>query len=325
VSSAAGSGSDNPFAGYDLHVHGSHDDQPDAVFHFLDEYVESVSIDEQPHEGGEDGWCDESSVDEDARSTSSSVVGITPTELESFNELIKFDHMYYRQPSKNAEVYSSEEPIDHSKTESFEVVSEVACESEAAELASDDELNLESFSESDLAQLTNCFDWLIDSSGNVLGEDRASQSQDITSCPASLDDIESSCLSEHIDSLIPFTDDFFISTNNFDCSIDKQNSHNFTFGLNFETTSVENLVKTNELDTKKNSDLIKKEVGENKKYESTLVGDSLENCSSPCSSSGCESDFSASTFEDDPFSFSTDIGLTDFTDEPFTELFPALY
>jgi len=323
VSSAAGSGSDNPFASYDLlSVHGSHDNQPDAVFHFLDEYVESVSIEEQPHEGGEEGWCGESSVDEDAGSTSSSVVGITPTELESFNELIKFDHMYFRQPSKDTDIRLTEEPLDQSETESFEVVSELTCEDETDGLASDEDLNLSSFSESDLAQLTNCLDWLIDSSSDVLVEKKTtfSKSEDNTLCLTSLDDIDSMCLPEHIDSLTSFTDDSFISTNYFNNSVDKQNSYNSTL----KQTSVENLLENPELDSKTKCDQMTKNVAEIKKCNENDSMFFLD-CSSPSSSSGCESDFSSSTNEDDHFTFSTDIGFMDLSDEPFTELFPALY
>jgi len=324
VSSAEGSGSDNHFAGYDvLPVLGIDNNEPDAVFHFLDEYVESVCIEE--HQGGGDStWSEDVSCSQSSDysgSTASSVVGITSTELESFNELIKFDHMYFRQPSKDADIRSLEKDksLDQFETDSYEV-SELTSVDETAGLASDEDLNLSSFSESDLAQLTNCLDWLIDSSDDVLTENKATVSKcpDNTSCVASFDDIESMCLPEHIDSLTSFTDDSFISTIHFDCSIDTQNSYNSTLKSNFDKASVENSVKYN----------VTKDKVEQKKFsesESSLFIDSLTNCASPCSSSGCESDFSSSTYEEDPFSFSTDIGLMDMSDEPFTELFPALY
>jgi len=330
VSSAEGAGSDNHFAGYDvLSVHSIHDDQPDAVFHFLDEYVESVCIEE--HQGGgdgswsEDGSVSQSSVDDYTGSTASTVVGVTPAELESFNELIKFDHMYFRQPSKDADIRASEEEKpcsqNQSETESFEVISELPSVDETIGLASDEDLNLSSFSESDLAQLTNCLDWFMDSSADdvTINKTAVSKCLDNASCATSFDDIESMCLPEHIDSLTPFTDDSFISTINFDCSIDTQNSYNSTLESNFVKTSSENLLKNN---------ATKSDKVEQKKFsvsDSSLFIDSVTNCSSPCSSSGCESDFSSSTYEDDPFSFSTEIGLMDLTDEPFTELFPALY
>jgi len=333
VSSAAGSGSDNPFAGYDvLPVHSIHDNQSGAVFHILDEYVESVCIEE--HQGGDVAWSEDvtscqSSVHEDNGSSHSTVVGITPTELEYFNELIKFDHMYFRQPSTDADMHSSEKSLNQSETDSCEVVSELTCRDEMPELASDEDLNLSSFSESDLAQLTNCLDWLIDSSGDMLNKskDTISKCQDNTSCLGSLDDVESASLPEYIDSLTSFTDDSFISTIPFDCSIDKQNSHNSTFGLNFEKTSVENLLQNSELESQSKVNRMPNDVA-NKKYNdngSTVFINSLMNCPSPSSSSGCESDFSSSTYDDEHFSFSTDIGLMDLSDEPFTELFPALY
>jgi len=270
VSSAAGSGSDNPFAGNDvLPVHSIHNNQSNEVFHFLDEYVESVCIEEE--QGGDGTWSDtltQSSLDDDSRSTGSSVVGITSTELESFNELIKFDHMYFRQPSKDADAHPSEKSLDQSETGSYEVISELTCEDESAGLASDEDLNLTSFSESDLAQLTNCLDWFIDSSSDVLTENKAtvSKCQDSTSCLASHDDIESDCVSEHTDLLTPFTDDSFISTNYFDCSIDKQNSHNSTFRSDVENLSVENLLKNNDPDSKSKRDRMIKDVAENKKF-----------------------------------------------------------
>jgi hypothetical protein len=306
-------------------VLGIDNNEPDAVFHFLDEYVESVCIEE--HQGGDSTWsedlaCSESSVHEYSGSTASSVVGITSKELEPFNELIKFDHMYFRQPSKDADTLSvkKEKSLNQSEIESCEVVSELTSTSETAELASDEDLNLSSFSESDLAQLTNCLDWWIDSSSDGVTENKSTvlKCQDNTSSMASLDDIESMCLPEQIDSLVPFTDDSFISTIYFDSSFDTQNSYNSTFDSNYEKMSGENLLKND----------MTKDVVEHKKYsesDSTLFIDSVKNCSSPSSSSGCESDFSSSTYEDEPFSFSTDIGLMDLSDEPFTELFPALY
>jgi hypothetical protein len=330
VSSAAGSGSDSPFAGYDvLSVHGTHDDQSDGVFHFLEEYAESVCIEEQS--GGDASWSEdlvESSIDEDSESTSSSMVGITPKELESFNELIKFDHMYFRQPSKEADTRSCEKPLDQSETGSCEVISELICKDETAELASDEELNLSSFSESDLAQLTNCLDWLIDSSSDMLTECKVNElkCRDDASCLVPYD-IESACLQEHIDSLTPFTDDSFISTIHFDYSFDKHNSNNSTCDSNSEKSSMQNLVKNSELDFKNNYDHLASSIAEEKNSSKTdsFSPDHLVSCSSPCSSSGCESDFSSSTYEDEHFSFTTDIGLMDFSDEPFTELFPALY
>lgn len=334
MSSAEGTGSDNPFAGYGLlPLHNTYDDQSDAVYDCVDEYVESVYIEE--HQGGDDRWTEElsgseSSGYEESGSTASSVVGTTSTELESFNELIKFDHMYFRQPSKDCDKNTSEKSLDQSKIEALEVVSKVACEDEVAGLASDEDLNLSSFSESDLAQLTNCLDWLIDASGDVLLEDKTTISrsqEDTSSCLASLDDIESSCLLDHVDSLSSLTDDSFISTNHFDYSTDKQNLYTSTFSSNFVNISSEDLLKSNELNVKRIHDRKDDTVDIRKLSEgdSMFLIDSTVNCTSPCSSSGCESDLSSSTYEDEHLSFSTDIGLMDLTDEPFTELFPALY
>lgn len=337
MSSAAGTGSNNPFAGNDvLPVHSIHDNQPDAVFHFVDEYVESVCIEE--YQGADDGtWsddlaCNQSPVYEDSESTRSPVAEITPAELESFNELIRFDHMYFRQPSNDSDVCLVEEPLDQSETfESIEVTSELVCKEETTGLESEEDLNLSSFSESDLAQLTDCLDWLIDSSADELTENKAVVSEECerdTSCLGLLDDIESSCLTEHSDSLTSFTDDSFISTTNFDCSIDQQNSYNSTFSPNFENTSLENLLQNNGLHSRHEYNEKPKDIVGNKSFnesDSKSFVDSVINCSSPCSSSGCESDFSSSSYEDEHFSFSTDIGLMDLSDEPFNELFPALY
>jgi hypothetical protein len=235
--------------------------------------------------------------------------------------------MYYRLPSKDSDIRSPEKPLDQTETGSFEIISELACKDESPELASDDELNLSTFSESDLAQLTNCLDWLIDSSGDKLIENKPAVSSACQDTEAFEFDIESSGLSDDIDSLVQFTDDNFISTSYSDCSIDKSNPHNSTLVSNFEKTSVDSLLNVKKLDSMQKCDRMKDVVEQKKLNEndSTFDTASLVNCSSPSSSSGCESDFSSSTFEDDPFSFSTDIGLMDLSDEPFTELFPALY
>jgi hypothetical protein len=325
VSSAEGSGSSNPFAGYDvLSVHGIHDNQPDAVFHFVDEYVESVCIEE--HQGGDDTWTEEltdsqSSVQDISGPTGSSMVGITSTELESFNELIKFDHMYFRQPpSEDVEVRSCEESIDHSETELFEVESKSKEEDGNAELSFEEDINLSFLSESDIAQLSNCLDWLIDSSSDALIETKAAapKCQDTTSYMASLD--TETCLQDDIDLLTPFTEDSFVSTNYFDCSIDKQNTYN-------STIATDNLLKTNVQDSNSKPDRMPKGVTNSKKCSDNdlTFSDSLVNCSSPGSSSGCESDFSSTTYDDEHMSISTDVGFMDLSFEPFSDLFPALY
>jgi len=336
VSSAEGSGSNNPFAGNDvLSVHSNYDNQPDAVFHFLDDYVESVCIEEQ--QGEDSTWSadltyTQSTVDEgDHGSASPSVVGISPAELESFNELIKFDHMYFRRQSKDDDMRSFEKSLDQSQAGSCEIATEFSLEHESAGLSLDEDLVL---SESDIAQLTKCCleNWLIDSSDD--DEPKKSKAtvldchDDNTSCLGPLDDIESASLPEYIDSLSPFTDDSFVSTNHLDCSIDKQNSYSYAVNSNFETVSVESLLEANGLGSNSNCDQVTKNLGKNNKISennSTYFIDSMGNSSSPCSSSGCESDFSASTYEDEHFSFSTDIGFMDPSVEPFTELFPALY
>jgi len=334
VSSAEGSGSDNPFAGYDvLPVLDTRHHQSDDVFHFLDGYVESVCIEEQQQSGDDDvTWSEEPELtNSDVLSgpIGSSVVGVTPEELESFNELIKFDHMYSRQPVKD--ICPSEESLNQSGADCLvEVLKLASCKEEEEEIAvpeCGEELSLASLSESDLAQLTSCLDWLIDSSDDVLTECKTSvyDCQAVDDMKSSLDDLESECLPEHIDSISCFTNGSFVSESNFDCSLDKHNSIN-----NLEESLVEGSFFDSGLNFNSTYSQISKELAVEAQNTHSSESDScfiesLKNCTSPCSSSGCESDFSSTTYDDEPFSFVNDIAFTDFSHEPFTDLFPALY
>lgn len=78
------------------------DDQPDlsaGLVHQLDEAV--IAIQQRAAGGGSDE-CDDAPNDVHSIQTKQEVdvevVGTTPEVLDSFNELIKFDHMYYKKP-----------------------------------------------------------------------------------------------------------------------------------------------------------------------------------------------------------------------------------
>jgi hypothetical protein len=79
------------------------DDQPDLsaeLVHQLDEVV--IAFNHQAGGGGGSDVCDESSnsvhSNKAKQEVDVEVVGTTPEVLDSFNELIKFDHMYYKKP-----------------------------------------------------------------------------------------------------------------------------------------------------------------------------------------------------------------------------------
>jgi len=323
VSSAAGTGSNNLVTDDDVLLDdGSHHHESGRLSQFIDEYGECVCIEEPYIIDGiqtadyASGYLVEPAAD--TGSSHSAVVGISPAELESFNENIRFDHMYYRQPSVQS-IVVIEEPIIQSPVPSEDVVDD------GSELASDDELNLSSFSESDLSKLTDCLDWLIGS---------ASTNDDVSglkcslvagsaheTCPTQLDDKTTYVASGETGS-VQFVDDSFISTNPFDCSITEQASHVDASQLvvdNYGPTSCDRFEQTT-IDLAKSENSFERNAND-------LI-ESLMTCASPTSSSGCESDFSgssSSSYGDEYFSYSDDINFAALTDDSFTELFPELY
>jgi len=203
----------------------------------------------------------------------------------------------------------------------------VACAEEGgSELASDDDLNLSSFSESDLTKLTDCLDWLIGSASaddeapgsktsDGLGggnADRLIQADDKMSLQSNVGEIQYS----------------FISTNLLDCSFMDQAS-NTASSVPRKSATMCTTDKFrpmfNDIHEQSTTNLTTCD-GSYVQNANDLI-ESLISCASPTSSSGCESDFSASSssYGDEHFLYNDDLSFATLTDDSFTDLFPELY
>jgi len=238
------------------------------------------------------------------------VVGITPAELESFNELIKFDHMYYRQPSTDDSAVLSINQPELTSVAAFEQTSDVALE---------EELTGSSFTSSDLMQLN--LDWLINN--DVLAESKSNV--DVEPTHLTMDDFGVTPVDPNY-----FTNDLLIPANQLDCTFSKEKPDTYFELTDDDNLSIDHLLEDLGLIVDRRHEMTNTDVSGLVENDSMQVetfdrGDSLKNkCLSPSSSSGYDSDF-RSTCDDDQFSFSDEVCFGNLSEEPFTELFPALY
>jgi len=116
-----------------------------------------------------------------------------------------------------------------------------------------------------------------------------------------------------------FTYDSVISTQPTNCndSIRPHDNYKFT-----RQSSVQRLLEDLEFISDGNYEEM---LEANAKGSNNDLVESLINCASPSSlSSGCESDFTSSC-DEEQFIFPAEVGFLSFREEPFSELFPALY
>jgi len=268
------------------------------------------------------------------------VVGITSEKLESVEGHINFDHMYYRQLPRDDDIIKSIDQSELDCVAAFEQTSDLASSDEESILSNqemefvassnkddrlnqpianqEDDLNLSSFTDADLIQLTQCFDWVIDVDALLESANHRTESTDQT-----MDELDSSCLASR-NATTHFTDDSFISTpqSNF---LDTNQSYG-TSKYNRQS-SVQRLFDDLDLLSSCDYDQLPMDlfdVVDQKDESRTDHVESMTSCLSPSSSSGCESDFTPSC-DDEQFPYSDDVGVLSFSEEPFiADLFPAL-
>jgi hypothetical protein len=216
--------------------------------------------------------------------------------------------MYYRQPE------------DFVPSKSFDQSQCVAAFEQTSDAALDEELTCSSFTSSDLMQLN--FDWLIDN--DVLTESKVHR-DDFEPNRLTMDDLELTS----VDSTY-FTDDSLIPANQSDRLFTKE-ACNGSFELtNEENISIDHLLEDLGLIAgsryeQTTTDIAGLVENDDARVQTVDLRDSLRNnCSSPSSSSGYDSDFKSS-YDDDQFPFSDEVGFVNLSEQPFTELFPALY
>jgi hypothetical protein len=232
--------------------------------------------------------------------------------------------MYYRQPSTaddSAKSIDQPEPKSVASFEQTEQTSDLA--------ALDEELNLSSFTSSDLMQLNDCLglDWLINNETSAESKlNVASCHNDIDKSYFTMDDLDTTVVESTY-----FTDDSLIPADSTNCLFPNDSSYSYSNPASDDSLTIDNLLEDLGLIASSRYEQVVTDIGglvgqTNACVQVVDAVDSLRtnNCSSPSSSSGYESDFK-STYGDDHFSFCDDIGFTNISEEPFTELFPALY
>jgi hypothetical protein len=216
--------------------------------------------------------------------------------------------MYYRQPE------------DSAPSKSVGQLQCVAAFEQTSDAALEQELTRSSFTSSDLMQLN--LDWLIDN--DVLTESKVHR-DDVEPNRLTIEDLELTS----VDSTY-FTDDSLIPANQSDSLFMKEACDGSFELTNEENISIDHLLEDlgliassrYEQTTTNIAGLVENDSARVQTFD---VGDSLRNnCSSPSSSSGYDSDFN-SPYDDYQFPFSDEVGFENLSEQPFTELFPALY
>jgi len=141
-----------------------------------------------------------------------------------------------------------------------------------------------------------------------------------------MDEPDSSCLT-CTDGATHFTDDSFISINSSNCLDNKKSQNAVKLS---RQSSVQRLFEDLESisDCSYGQGITEDLLDVVEHGRNSLTVDhfpSFLNCSSPSSSSGCESDFTSSSYSDEQFPYSDDVGFLSLSEEPFTNLFPALF
>jgi len=257
------------------------------------------------------------------------VVGLSAEELESFNELIRFDHMYSRPlPVSLANVPSTLFAVDSEEKE------EHVAECDQSQLAVDDEETsvLPEFSDADLKQLTDCLDQLL-------------EAEFLNSC-ANVDDIEPPCLTADCDDEIGFSTDSVVSSDlsTFEILDDSSASPVIQSSVSASPVShvqagdstdvpqqwihgLENRYVFEQVTTDLAGGPVDHSTGKSVEADDSWVESLL--CGyvaspSNASSSGCESDLSSS-LGDEQLPYADDNGLFDSYDCQFNDLFPELF
>jgi len=252
------------------------------------------------------------------RSARASVVGLTSEELESFNELIRVDHMYSRQPP----------PLrtpDTSVTSSAPVAGETdrrAVDAERFDLTLNEEpILLPELSTSDLEKLTDCLDMLIDT--ELMAK----------ACCPTADSVTDNFLCTTgggMDDEVGYTYDSgvsvdlyasgFIDASSFIQPISSEQNDSVQ-PMNGSAPSCTQQTIFDPAD-----DFVIRCTSTTQPSAEDSWVESLLCAASPSSkSSGCESDMSSASSVDDQIPFSDDSALFDSCDDPFNDLFPELF